>query len=249
MGLPDGRRRRVPGLRREEVALLAHISPEYYLRLEQGRDVTPSIEVLDGIAAALRLTDDETRYLVGLAHPERGRGDASRAGTVAAETVELMESWPMTPAYVTDRAATILASNTAARLLSPSFTRGVNPYVALFRDPDMRELYVDWDEATAKAVEHLRAAATGAGDDPLLGKLIGDLRRHSERFRLLWEQRAVRNTSTGTTRFRHPVGGIVELRYDKLTPVGTHQLMVVYHARPGSADETALRALLTAGTG
>ncbi|MBL0886219.1 helix-turn-helix domain-containing protein [Myceligenerans indicum] len=248
VGLPAGQRRRVPGLRREEVALLANISPEYYVRLEQGRDVKPSIEVLEGIASAFRLTEDETRYLIGLTYPERDRRDSGRIETVAPETIDLMEAWPMTPAYITGPEATVMASNAAARMLSPSFAPGVNTYVALFCDPAVRELYADWDQATAKAVEQLRAAATGTAATPRLRELIDRLRAHSDRFRMLWEQRAVRNTSTGITRFRHPRVGAIELRYEKLTLGASHQLMVVYHARPGSADESALRTLLTSGT-
>ncbi|WP_460754502.1 helix-turn-helix domain-containing protein [Myceligenerans cantabricum] len=244
VGLPGGQRRRVPGLRREEVALLASISPEYYVRLEQGRDVKPSVEVLEGLATAFRLTEDETRYLIGLAYPERGSRGSDAIETVAPGTIDLMESWPMTPAYITSPGAMVLASNAAARVLSPSFVPGVNTYVALFCDPAMREFYADWDQATAKAVEHLRAAATGTADGTRLGQLIDRLRTHSDRFRMLWEQRAVRNTSSGVTRFRHPEAGAIELRYDKLTLGASHQLMVVYHARPGSADESVLRTLL-----
>jgi hypothetical protein len=118
--------------------------------------------VLDSIAQALRLDPDETHYLVGLAHPERkGRGGPSSQERVGSGVQGLIDSWPTTPAYVTGNNMTVLASNALAQTLSPYFSPGVNTLTALFCEPGMRELYVDWEETTAKVVAHLRAATAG----------------------------------------------------------------------------------------
>src|SRR6201987_11388 len=152
VGLPDSDRRRVEGLRREEVAMLAGISAEYYLRLEQGRDHQPSEEVLDGLARALQLDDDAGSYLRALARPgprRRGRSAPERFDP-AVQT--LIDSWPLTPTFVVNRNMTILASNSVARTLSHLFTPGENILRAAFLEPEMRVLYRDWDRLTPRMV-------------------------------------------------------------------------------------------------
>jgi transcriptional regulator with XRE-family HTH domain len=151
-GLPARGRRRVPGLRREELAALAGISSDYYLRLEQGRDRHPSPQIIEAVARALRLDEDATAYLHGLAQPEVAphRGPPERAPT---SIEHLIASWRETPAFVQDRHLDILAANALASALSPVFSPGVNLVRAVFLDPEVRRLNGDgWDRVAHSAV-------------------------------------------------------------------------------------------------
>ncbi|MFF3751834.1 helix-turn-helix domain-containing protein [Streptomyces sp. NPDC002018] len=245
VGLPEGARRRVPGLRREEVALLAGISVEYYLRLEQGRDQRPSDQVLDSIARALRLDTDAENYLRELARPSR----AARAGPSGPERVgagvrSLIDNWTTTPAHVHGRYMTTLAANPTAVALSRFFSPGVNTLHAAFLEPEMRALYRDWDGMTAKAVAYLRSAVGSAVDDPRLAELIGELSLRSERFRTLWARQDVRQKTSGVTLLLHPRVGPLDLRYEKLAlPGAPGQVLVTYHAEHGSPSYERLRLL------
>jgi transcriptional regulator with XRE-family HTH domain len=245
VGLPAGPRRRVPGLRREEVALLAGISAEYYLRLEQGRDQHPSDQVLDSIARALRLDTDAETYLHELARPMRAtRRRATRPEQVSAGMRSLIDSWATTPALVHGRHMATLAANRMAVALSPYFAPGVNSLRAAFVEPEMREFYRDWDGTTAKAVAYLRSVIGGAVDDPGLAELIGDLSLRSERFRTLWARQDVRQKTSGTTLLRHPLVGDLDLRYEKLAlPGAPGQMLITYHAEPGSPSHERLELL------
>ncbi|MYQ48050.1 helix-turn-helix domain-containing protein [Streptomyces sp. SID4985] len=245
-GLPAGSRRRVPGLRREEVAQLAGISPEYYLRLEQGRNLNPSDQILAGLAAALRLDEDAIAYLHRLARtaptPGRRRPRArARAGEDAPQS--LLDSWPDTPAYAQGAGGRVVAANRLAVLLCPFFAVGSDPLRAAFLEPAMRALYPRWDEMTAKAVSGLRAMLDVEDPDPDLLETIGELTHTSERFADLWARREVRRRDTGHTLLRHPVVGELELRYEKLLRPQARQLIVVYHADPGSPSADRLRLL------
>ena len=245
VGLPPGARRRVPGLRREKVALLAGISVEYYLRLEQGRDRHPSDQVLDSIARALRLGRDARLHLRELARPADAAGrEAPGSEQVGAGIRTLMDTWTATPALVHGRHLTTLAANPMAVALSPFFAPGVNTLRAAFLEPEMRAFYRDWDEMTAKAVAYLRSLAGSRAADPPLAGLIDELARDSERFRALWARQDVRRRTSGTTRLLHPRVGPLELRYEKLAlPGAPGQMLVTYHAEPGSRSEDRLRLL------
>ncbi|MFF1418914.1 helix-turn-helix domain-containing protein [Streptomyces sp. NPDC058280] len=245
VGLPTGTRRRVPGLRREEVALLAGISVEYYLRLEQGRDQHPSDQVLDSIARALRLDTDAETYLRQLARPARaGRRRPTRPERVSAGVQSLIDNWTTTPAHVHGRYMTTLAANAMAVALSPYYSPGVNSLRAAFLEPEARELYRDWDEMTAKAVAYLRSVIGGAVDDPQLTELIGELSLRSERFRTLWARQDVRQKTSGVTRLLHPQVGSLDLHYEKLAlPGAPGQMLVTYHAEPGSPSHERLQLL------
>ena len=157
VGLPDSERRRVEGLRREEVAMLAGISTEYYLRLEQGRDHQPSDQVLDGLARALQLDEDSASYLRELARPAPRRRRRSVPERFDPAMKTLIESWPLTAAFVVNRNMTILASNRIARALSRCFAPGENILRAAFLEPEMRMVYRDWDKFTTRIVPFLRA--------------------------------------------------------------------------------------------
>jgi transcriptional regulator with XRE-family HTH domain len=244
-GVPDQRNRRVPGLRREEVAFLAGVSSDYYVRLEQGRDKNPSDQVLLSVARALQLDDDATAYLLQLARPDsRRRKRARRPERVSDSIRELIDGWPLTPAYVHGRYMDVLAANRLATALSPLLAPGRNAILDAFTEPEARELHRDWDEMTARVVPYLRSVAGPDVDDPRLVELVGELSLRSERFRTLWARQDVRHKSTGTSLLRHPQVGELELSYEKLLiPATDTQTLVTYHARPGSESEERLRLL------
>jgi transcriptional regulator with XRE-family HTH domain len=243
VGVPRGPRRRVPGLRREELALLAGISPEYYLRLEQGRDHHPSPQVLDAIASVLHLDADGVTYLHQLA--QQGPKPPPRDGIEQAPVgvVQLIDQFPV-PAFVQGRYMDVLAANPPARALSPQYQPGINLLRAVFLDPRDRELHLDWDRATEESVSGLRAVIGPELDDPRLNDLVGELSGRSERFRQLWAKQDVRRKMSGTSRMQHPVAGLLELRSEKFVVTGAdRQLMVVYHADPGTRSYEALQVL------
>lgn len=244
VGIRATTRRRVPGLRREEVAMLAGISSEYYLRLEQGRERHPSESVIAGLARALQLDDDATVHLFALARPFV-RPTSAKADNVAVGLRQLLYLWTSTPAYVQSRTLDVLASNEMARALSPIFTPGVNLVRAAFLDPDVRSLYRDWSRMTETTVAGLRAQQGADNGDPTLGALVSELVVQSPEFASLWARHDVRPKAAGRSLLLHPVVGELDLLYEKLS-VGerdTGQVVVIYHADPGSASETRLALL------
>lgn len=247
LGQP-GNRRRVPGLRREEVAMLAGVSADYYVRLEQGRDQHPSPQVLDALARALQLDDDATAHLHALAAPvaRRRRRSAPRPEKVPAGIAQLIATWHETPAYVYGRYMDVLAANALATALAPQYVPGTNMLRAAFLDPRIRDLYRDWERVTASAVAALRALVGPDVDDPRLNELVGELSVRSERFRELWARHDARPKRSGATRIEHPQVGPLELAYEKLPiPDADRQTLCIYHAAPGSRSAQAL-ALLAA---
>lgn len=244
-GVPDQRNRRVPGLRREEVAFLAGVSSDYYVRLEQGRDKNPSDQVLLAIAQALQLDDDATAYLLQLARPDSRRKKRARRPEKVSDGIRtLIDGWPLTPAYVHGRYMDILAANRLATALSPFLTPGRNAILDAFTEPEMREQHRDWDDMTARIVPYLRSVAGPEVDDPRLVELVGELSLRSDRFRTLWARQDVKHKSTGTSLLLHPQAGQLELRYEKLLiPATDMQTLVTYHAEPGSESEERLRLL------
>lgn len=241
VGLVGGARRRVAGLRREELALLAGISSDYYLRLEQGRDTHPSAQVLDALARALRLDVKATEYLHQLASPAVGsRGAAGADATDGLE--ELIDQFPM-PTIVASRCLDVLAANPVARALSPGFAPGQNFLRWRLFEPAARELYVDWDEATDVAVSGLREVAGSDPDDPRLRSLIDELSATSERFRELWARADV-GYRVGVLHMRHPKVGDLYLHRNRFNiPHSGGQHMLTYRAEPGSESARALDAL------
>jgi transcriptional regulator with XRE-family HTH domain len=246
-GVPDQGNRRVPGLRREEVAFLAGVSSDYYVRLEQGRDKNPSDQVLLAIARALQLDDDATAYLLQLARPDSRRRRAPRRPEKASGSIRaLIDGWPLTPAYVHGRYMDVLAVNRLATALSPFLVPGRNAILDAFTEPEMRELHQDWQDMTARVVPYLRSVAGPDVDDPRLVGLVGELSLRSDRFRTLWARQDVRHKSSGTSLFRHPQVGQLELRYEKLLiPATDTHTLVTYHAEPGSQSEERLHLLAT----
>lgn len=238
----------MPGLRRDEVAALAGISPAYYMRLEQGRDRNPSEQVLNSLARALRLDSDAVVYLRNVARggAARGRGRRAPVHGVDPALQALIDAWSMTPAHIfTRRVITITAANALACALSPLFQPGVNVLRALFFDPRMRELYRNWDEMTARTAPYLRSLLGADSADPEVVSLIDDLSSHSERFRQVWARHEVQRTPRGLMLIRHPQVGDLDLHYQQMPMSNTDNLLVVYWADSGSVSARRLAALAT----
>lgn len=235
--------RRTPGLRREEVATLAGISADYYLRLEQGRDRHPSAQVLTALARVFDLDGAATEYLLSLAEPRPASPRRPARRAVPKSVLQLLEVLEL-PAFVEDRMFDVLAANTLATALSPAIRPGSNRLRSLFLDEDERALYPDWEQATAGLIASFRASIGSDVDDPRIAQLVGELSLGSEHFRRLWARHDVRGLGGGAARLDHPRLGLLELSRDKL-PVGDSggQLLVIYHAAPGSASAAALRDL------
>jgi transcriptional regulator with XRE-family HTH domain len=250
VGLPDlgGGRRRVPGLRREEVAMLAGVSADYYVRLEQGRDQHPSEVVIEALGRALLLGDDGVAHLRRLAAPAgRRRRPPRRPERVPAGILELLDSLHETPAYVYGRYLDILAANPLASALVPYYRVGVNLVRASFLDPAIVETHGDRDRATESSVAALRALTGPEVDDPQLEELVGELSVRSERFRRLWARHDVRPKRSGRTVIEHPGVGKLELGYEKLPIADSDRLtLCLYHAEPGSRSAQALALLASA---
>ncbi|MFD8594265.1 helix-turn-helix domain-containing protein [Kitasatospora sp. NPDC059646] len=262
VGLPRGPRRRTPGLRRQEVAQLAAVSVEWYVRLEQGRVGTPGAAVLDALAEALRLTPDEGRHLHLLARPEsrhEGRretfddpGGSGRVTPVRGSLLQLLDGIPLFPAYLTDHRLDVLAHNPAARaLFGPGFGTGRADNTArmLFLDPASRAGQLDWQRVARETVGHLRAGHARHPGDPRLAALVAELSSHSPEFDAWWNDHTVLERSAGSKRVRHPEAGELRLHYDILStgPASDHLLFTVTPA--DRATEHALRRLVTAHTG
>jgi transcriptional regulator with XRE-family HTH domain len=237
--------RRVPGLRREEVAMLAGISADYYLRLEQGRDRNPSVQVLESIARVLRLDDDTLAYLLGLGadKPKRVRR-RPRKEIVPAGIDKLVAALHL-PAFVEGRYFDVLAANPLAAALSPRLKVGGNRLRDVFLDPAEQAIYPDWDRATEALVAGFRQSVGTDTDNPRFIELVGELSLASPRFRRLWARHDVGARRGAVMRFDHPQVGDLRLNREKLLVAGTDGIMfVVYHPDPDTdaADKLALLA-------
>ncbi|MEU3986403.1 helix-turn-helix transcriptional regulator [Streptomyces sp. NPDC026672] len=251
VGLPsDGPHRRVPGLRREEVARLAGVSTDYYARLEQGRNIVPSAEVLTAIARALCMDEVARAHLFALVHPDPGadrrRGQAAQR--VRSQVQRLLDGWSDQPAFLIGRRTDVLATNALGRALLTDFDslpmRERNYTRWIFLDPAARELYVDWPGVASEMVAVLRVDAGRYPDDPRTAELVGELTMKSEEFRRWWGDHRVTAHTHGTKRFDHPVVGSLELGYEGLViPGDADQTVYVYSAEPGTPSADALHLL------
>ena len=243
VGLPTGRARRVPGLRREEVALLAGVSVDYYIRLEQGRERSPSAQVLDALAEVLRLDDDARLHafrLAGLAP----RSVSARAEQVSPFLLQLMDGWPDTPAFVISRCYDVLARNRLGTALFDAFTYSDNLLLNVFRDPTARAFYADWQHAAVNTVAGFRMSTGSVPDDPRTLAIVEELRASSPEFRQIWARNQARGKSAEVKTVVHRDVGPITVRmhtFDIREAPG--QQLVVYHAEPGSADAQALALL------
>ncbi|WP_210585040.1 helix-turn-helix domain-containing protein [Streptomyces sp. GESEQ-35] len=252
-GLPayGGDRRRVTGLRREEVALLAGISSEYYTRLERGNATGVSESVIDGIAQALRLDEVERIHLLdllrgaGTTRPPRRRPAQQR---VRPAVQHVLDSMTRTPAFVLSGRLDILAANHLGRaLFSPLYGDPVRPPSNarfVFLDPHAPEFFRDWDEVANDTVAMLRAEAGRDAYDRRLTDLIGELSTRSEEFRRRWAAHNVRIHTTGLKRLHHPVVGDLDLPFETF-PLGADagQFLLTYTAEPASRSQDALNLL------
>jgi transcriptional regulator with XRE-family HTH domain len=242
--------RRTPGLRREEVATLAGVSADYYLRLEQGRDRNPSPSVLESLARVFGLDATAAGYLLSLAaaRPARNAARRPRQETVPASIRQLIAVVNL-PAFVESRMFDVLAANPRATALSPSMRPGENRLRSMFLNPAERDLYPDWRKAIVGMIASFRASIGPEADDPRIAQLVGELSLASEPFRKLWARHDVRNLAGGAVTMNHPEAGPLELWREKL-PIGDSggQLLVVYHAEPGSESARALERLAPAAT-
>ncbi|MFG1824331.1 helix-turn-helix domain-containing protein [Microbispora bryophytorum] len=250
-GLPALGRRRVAGLRRDELAALAGVSLAYLTRLEQGRDRNPSEQVLDALGAALRLDADLTAHLHALARDASrpNGGPARRARERPAPGAgSLLDAWVGIPAYLRGRRFDVLAANAPAMALAPMYRPGRNLVRDVFLDPYARALFPQWDAVAADSVAALRAVAGADLGDPALRELVEELSAASEDFRRLWERHDVRPTRYETKEFAHPVAGPLVLRRHSLTVAGTDgQVVIAYQVEPGTPSAAALARLTAPG--
>jgi transcriptional regulator with XRE-family HTH domain len=227
--------------------MLAGISPNYYLRLEQGRDRRPSAQVIDALARALQLDADATAFLHSLARPERQTRERPQRERAPTSIEWLIGSWPTTPAFVHDRRLDILAANRIALALTPALRPGVNIVRASFLEPAMRSLYDDddgWEEVAKDAVGRLRVLVGRDVDDPALGELVRDLAENSEDFRRQWARHDIKATTPNSRVYNHPAVGRLEVFPEVLDIVGTdRQTLYLRHTEPGSPSERALNRL------
>ncbi|MFJ7495131.1 helix-turn-helix domain-containing protein [Streptomyces sp. NPDC097727] len=248
-GLPDtGSARRVAGLRREEVARLAAISVDYYIRLEQGR-VRASAPVLTTLVRALRLDDDQTQYLYQVAgHSSAVPRRRRPVQRIRPPMRRLLDQLTEAPALVLGRRLDILAWNPAAIALYTDFPalrpRCRNYVNLLFTDPVVRAMHLDWEHDARDAVAALRSEAAADPDDPELARLVGELSVKEPDFRTWWAEHHVSGAGYGTKRYRHPLVGDLTLDCDTWAgPEGSGQRLMVLTAEPGSPSHDALRIL------
>ncbi|MBO0608409.1 helix-turn-helix domain-containing protein [Myceligenerans salitolerans] len=244
-GIPDHGVRRVPGLRREEVAMLAGISADYYLRLERGRDRKPSVQVLESIARVLQLDEDHFAHLLTLVSDvPRRRRRRPRKETVPSGVLTLLDSL-VQPAFVEGRYFDVLASNTLARALDPGLVVGRNQLRDMFLDTGQQGLYPEWENVTECLVANLRQAVGKDTDDARFVELVGELSLASPLFRRLWARHEVRGQSGTPIRLDHPRVGELTLNRERLSVGGAESLnLVVFHPDPASdaADKLDLLA-------
>ncbi|MEU1201548.1 helix-turn-helix domain-containing protein [Streptomyces sp. NPDC005813] len=243
----DGGRRRVTGLRREEVALLASISTDYYTRLEQGRRQA-SVAVLDAIARVLRLNDDERGYMLELAGKDAERPRRQAAQRVQPQLRQLLDDLTHIPAMILGRRMDVLAWNPLAAALLGDFEnvpeKQRNYVRMVFLDPSVRALYRDWTEVAQTGVAQLRMEAARDPKDPRLTALVGELSMRDEDFREWWGAHRVVTRGMGTKVLRHPVVGDLILDWNTLTcATDPDQQLVTYTAEPGTPSHDGLRIL------
>lgn len=250
-GLPaDDRVRRVPGLRREEVALLAGLSTDYYTRLEQGRRITPSPSVVDAIARALQLDDAGRLHLaqlIGSSATTRSRRTPS-VQRVRPGLYQLLDSLETQPAFILGRRGDVLASNRLARALLTDFDRMPPrernyPRWVLLSD-EAKELFVDWEEQARAAVESLRLEVGKDPGDRASAELVAFIAERSPEFREWWAEHRVYQRTYGRKRFRHPIVGELTVDYESLSFAGdADQTLFVYSTEPGSSSRQAMELL------
>ncbi|WNM25584.1 helix-turn-helix transcriptional regulator [Demequina capsici] len=254
VGLPSGGSRRVAGLRRGEVAILAGVSVEYYTKLERGDLRGVSDEVLEAIAGALRFTEAEHRHLFDLARTANAGAKARKRATtrtgVRPSLLHLLTSITDAAAVLGDRTSGIVAANSLARALYDPLYRTMGDHVTyaryIFFDPSSQQFYPDWEDIADASVASLRTVAGRNPFDREISDLVGELSTRSEAFRVRWARHDVRLHIEGVKRIQHPAVGLLELEYNTLVLPGDEDLtLTVYTAAPGSDSADRLRLLAT----
>lgn len=235
-------RRKVAGLRREEVAVLAGVNVDYYTRLEQGRESRPSPHVLDALCRALDLDTDAREHLHRLAGAAPATTPDPAPAAVSPQLRQLMDGSPHTPAFVINRTLDVLATNALADALFTPFDRADNLARMTFLDTAGRRFYAQWDWTAQAVVANLRIAAGYA--DPALPILVTELSAGSERFRVLWTTHAVRGKTGDPKHLVHPDVGPLTLVYQAFdVRSAPGQQLILYHAEPGTPSARALALL------
>ncbi|MFF4449998.1 helix-turn-helix domain-containing protein [Streptomyces sp. NPDC001502] len=240
--------RRVPGLRREEVAQLAGVSVDYYVRLERGRTTSASAAVLNAVAHALQLNDTERNHLFALANPTGQRPHAGTAQRARPGLLRALENITDVPALLLGHRLDILATNDLARTLYRDFEGqpAGEPNMAryMFLAPEARDLYVDWPGTARENVGMLHLYASHHPHDPRLAQLVGELSVSDPDFRRWWAEHDVYQPEYGSKRYHHPLAGDLTLGFEAFTPMGDpDQTLGLYTVEPGSPSENALRTL------
>ncbi|MDI3315973.1 MAG: helix-turn-helix transcriptional regulator [Mycobacterium sp.] len=232
------RRRRTPGLRREEVAVRAGISADYYARLEQGREKHPSVQVLDALVVALGLSLDEAAYLHDLAIPQhRWRRKPGAQQDPAEYLLLLMQSWTLGPAYIVNRRCDVLAENVQASLLFSQFTITGNILRLLFLDPRAKTSWVNWESYARSAVATMRRIVGADTDQPDVAEIIHELSSKSGDFARMWKSHAVGVSDGQVKRLKHRDFGELEFNYELLSAASAPGQFLVLHR--GSIDVAA----------
>lgn len=240
VGLPAGMRRRTPGLRREEVALLASIGTAWYISLEQGRDVHPSEQVVESLAQALRLTPAERQYLFLLALQHAPINRDTPEETASPALVQIVQSLNPHPTYIRGRRWDVLSWNRATELVFPGFAHYPAPHTRnmiwrLFSDPNAEKRKPDWDRVAKGMVARFRAESARYPGDPWFAELIEDLARTSERFREWWSEHDVMSVPDCHKEMNHPTLGYLEFEEVTLqVPTDLDLKIVIYTATPAT---------------
>ncbi|MBK3571633.1 helix-turn-helix transcriptional regulator [Streptomyces sp. MBT62] len=244
VGLPEYGRRRVPGLRREEVALLAGVSSDYYIRLEQGRENSPSPQVLEAVARALKLDAESADHLNRLCLAPSQRPHGRSEAQVSAQLLQLMDGWEHTPAFVLGPALDVLAGNSLATALHSGFDAFDNLARNVFVDPAGREFYQEWERAAHSCVAELRAAYGHDPESARIAEVVAELSDASEEFTALWQLHDVKSKSQEGKHLKHPDVGDLHIAFAAFTVNGApHQQLVVYQAEPASPTAVAFETL------
>ncbi|MEU3309568.1 helix-turn-helix transcriptional regulator [Nocardiopsis sp. NPDC006832] len=237
VGMPATGERRVPGLRRDEVATIAEVSVDYYRRLEQGKETRPSEVVLAGLCRALRLTEAENRHLYALAGAAHRLGEEATIQPVPAELLNLMDSWSHSGAIVLDPVLDVLAMNTRAQELFAGFEETANLLEMVLLDPEGRRFFVEWQASAEATVANLRASADFSVAPARLRELLDRLEAESPEFPGLWARHDVRPKTHETKVLRHPARGPLGIEFHAFNVASVPGYQLLIYQEQGAEEE------------